>query len=552
MDFLPFKEPNECNNVQLVVVTLLYGGILFNAADMIGSGSELLLLVPSLCKLVGSVVLPVLGAVPDGMMVLFSGLGPNAQQEISVGVGALAGSTIMLLTIPWFLGIYAGRVNIINGKPNYSAPKLEPPGLLEWSGTGVGVNNQILKNGRAMLLTMMSYFLVQVPASLWGEEKHESMKEKSQLIRPFAFAGCITCSVFFFVYLGYQLHLSRLPAERGFEEDEKSAKIMAVRIDAIRNGQITLRGAMYGLLEADIDPDQRSSRFLELTAKDIAKMKKLLKPFFQYYDTNRDNCLQRAEFGKLMKDLNEIMSSSDEDKLFNSADTDRSNAIDFDEFTELIIKYAKGFIGRPLQSRSIIKAEVFPGGDSPRATLPAGEEEEEEIPDDLANLSPDEQQRRLKIRSIWMMGCGTILVLLFSDPAVNVLNEIGTRLQINPFYISFVLAPLASNASEMVAAYNYGRKKTQKMMTISLSTLLGAACMNNTFCLAIFLALVYVKGLCWTFSAETMSIILVEIWVGLFAMSSNVQTMRKALLVFLAYPASLIFVYVLENVFGFD
>ena len=101
------------------------------------------------CRLVSavpSVVLPILGAVPDGMlkpqvvvsrcasmvckemvrillvrMVLFSGLGPDAQNQavdfelekntghksfsgslqVSVGVGALAGSTVMLLTLPW-------------------------------------------------------------------------------------------------------------------------------------------------------------------------------------------------------------------------------------------------------------------------------------------------------------------------------------------------------------------------------------------------------------------------------------------------------------------
>lgn len=68
---------------------------------MISDGSELLLLVPSLAGVVGSVVLPVLGAVPDGAIVLFSGMGDDAQSELSVGVGALAGSTIMLLTIPW-------------------------------------------------------------------------------------------------------------------------------------------------------------------------------------------------------------------------------------------------------------------------------------------------------------------------------------------------------------------------------------------------------------------------------------------------------------------
>ncbi|EER02433.1 conserved hypothetical protein, partial [Perkinsus marinus ATCC 50983] len=114
-------------------------------------------------------------------------------------------------------------------------------------------------------------------------------------------------------------------------------------------------------------------------------------------------------------------------------------------------------------------------------------------------------QKRIKIRAAYMMGIGTngisiivlliiiiesgtLLILIFSDPAVDVLNEIGIRSGINPFYISFILAPLASNASELVAAYSYAQKKTSKHITISISTLQGAASMNNTFCLGIFLA----------------------------------------------------------------
>ena len=50
------------------------------------------------------------------------------------------------------------------------------------------------------------------------------------------------------------------------------------------------------------------------------------------------------------------------------------------------------------------------------------------------------------------------------------------------FFISFVLAPLASNASELIAAMNYASKKTKTSITTSLNTLEGAAIMNNTFC----------------------------------------------------------------------
>jgi hypothetical protein len=45
---------------------LSYGYALYYAANLIGEGSELLLLVPSMAGLVGGVVLPLLGAVPDG------------------------------------------------------------------------------------------------------------------------------------------------------------------------------------------------------------------------------------------------------------------------------------------------------------------------------------------------------------------------------------------------------------------------------------------------------------------------------------------------------
>lgn len=65
--------------VQLLFLGSIYGYFLMYASNLISDGSELLLLVPSWAGLIGSIVLPVLGAVPDGCIVLFSGMGPNAQ-----------------------------------------------------------------------------------------------------------------------------------------------------------------------------------------------------------------------------------------------------------------------------------------------------------------------------------------------------------------------------------------------------------------------------------------------------------------------------------------
>jgi hypothetical protein len=128
---------------------------------------------------------------------------------------------------------------------------------------------------------------------------------------------------------------------------------------------------------------------------------------------------------------------------------------------------------------------------------------------------------------------------------------VGVRTGVAPFYVSFVLAPLASNASELLAAYNYALKKTSKSITVSFSALEGAACMNNTFCLGIFMALIFFKGLRWEFSAETISIVVTQLLMGCMSFK-RVHTLMDGYIVLSIYPASLVLVYCLENIAGMD
>merc|ERR1719408_626072 len=125
------------------------------------------------------------------------------------------------------------------------------------------------------------------------------------------------------------------------------------------------------------------------------------------------------------------------------------------------------------------------------------------------------------MRSGQGMLVGTILVLFFSDPMVDVLAQIGKVTGVPPFYVSFVLAPLASNASELVSSMKLAARKTPGSITQSLQTLEGAACMNNTFCLGIFYVLIYYQGLAWKFTAETLVIFFVQVLVFLLVQKSN-------------------------------
>ena len=173
-------------SLQVLFHGLVYAYVLFNASNMISEGSELLLLTPYK-GLVGSVVLPVLGAVPDGAIILFSK--PDA---LSVGVGALAGSTIMLLTIPWCLAMVAGRVDLAVPKakdpqsplggaaasdalmaatkpvPKYSGRPDQRltdgvPLMKQLFQTGVSVDSSIKRAGVMMMVTSLSYIIVQFP-----------------------------------------------------------------------------------------------------------------------------------------------------------------------------------------------------------------------------------------------------------------------------------------------------------------------------------------------------------------------------------------------------
>ena len=65
------------------------------------------------------------------------------------------------------------------------------------------------------------------------------------------------------------------------------------------------------------------------------------------------------------------------------------------------------------------------------------------------------------------------------------------------------------------------------------------------------MALIFFKGLFWEFSAETISIVLVQVIIGVFSFKEH-QYMRDGWIILSLYPASIVFVFLLENVAGLN
>jgi Ca2+-binding EF-hand superfamily protein len=448
-----FIDPDVMSNEQLLWAFVSYGYVLFTGAGLIGDGSELLFLIPSMANLVGSVVLPVLGAVPDGMMVLFSGMGPDAQNQVSVGVGALAGSTIMLLTATWYMAMMGGRVDIVDGQAQYkAADKLS--GTVPFFSTGVTVLPQIGDNAKLMLGTTLLYLVIQIPAT-FAESKTDKAGEQAAFEHIYALAGFILCVLCFIYYLYVNYVKSQEP------EGSVEQKHIQSIIEAINDGKMTVITVLSEFWSENASKDAGNRSLLDsLNDDQRRKLKTIIKPFFAYYDKNNDKTIDYQEFCMLLKDMRVNVAKDEMQRLFQLADTDASGYMNFEEFADCIATCSNNIhkgnktITRGLGSERTSSLEAEDDGDDD------DDEEEEDIPEDLADLPPEVQQQRIFTRSCQMMGFGTLLVLIFSDPMVDVLSEIGVRTNISSFYISFVLAPLASNASELLAAYNYAAKRT--------------------------------------------------------------------------------------------
>jgi len=168
-------------------------------------------------------------------------------------------------------------------------------------------------------------------------------------------------------------------------------------------------------------------------------------------------------------------------------------------------------------------------------------DDEEEAEEEMWELSDSQ----LKMKALTLLAIGTALVSVFSDPMVDVINQLGDKMNVSPFYVSFIVTPLASNASEVISGVIFAKKKTVESVSLCFASLLGAACMNNTLALCIFMALVYFRELEWSFSAEIISLIVVVLVVGINALRKN-YFMWQAVLIIAMYPLCLCIVAGLE------
>lgn len=452
-----------------------------------------------------------------------------------------------------------------------------------------------------MLLTSLSFLVVQIPAFLVDDQKTLSLTTSDEFAREsqaellFVGVGAVSCVIFFFVYMYLQYAGAHADGDGETDESqpqpEVSSKDLLLKkstadhapgheiLTNLAGGHLpprrmsntgehiwnvaqregvgfaayldTFRKENDAELEAQREGTAAAHQGLLNKVEMRSNLQQVLRACFKKYSVpvktlqnDRGRLLYQGEFRLLLQEMKLGYSNEEIDYHFQKADANDDKGINFREFMSSFVNLAANPPSQELSQRELKEATVDDDSED--------ENDSDDEEDEFKHLPEQERRRRIMMKSWWMMGMGTFIVLVFSDPMVDVLAGLGKKTGISAFYISFILAPLASNASELVAAFKYAKKKTPESITTSLSTLEGAAVMNNTFCLGIFFALLYFRGIPWKFTAETVAVLCVEYVMFVFAFTVRVQKLVHSLFVLAIYPASLALVWMLENLLKLD
>ncbi|PIN20881.1 hypothetical protein CDL12_06437 [Handroanthus impetiginosus] len=433
--FMPCSS-TALGNLFLIVV---YGYLMFLAAMYLSTGSELLLeiLGPGI---VGGLFLPILGALPDAMLILVSGLSGSketAQSQVSVGMGLLAGSTVMLITVIWGTCIVVGKSDLEN---NLAIDSQDTKGF---SLTGSGVSTDIWTSyaGIIMAISVIPFIIVQLP-----QISHSNSGRHAAVL--VALIVSVSLLISYCLYQVFQPWVQRRRLDYAKHKHLISGILRHLKMHAL------------GKLSTD---DGRPNQ-------------EVLERLFKSIDENGDGYLSHSELRALVVGIqfNEINLDHNDavDKLIKDFDTSLDSRVDMNEFFAGVARWLEQARGNKVSSNvgSMKYIEDFHTQTKREHDL-LGEQSEETV-------EGIENSRWTSFKAILLLLLGTVIAAAFADPLVDAVDNFSTATKIPTFFISFIVLPLATNSSEAVSAIIFASRKKLRSASLTFSELYGAVCME--------------------------------------------------------------------------
>ncbi|KAK4399191.1 Sodium/calcium exchanger NCL1 [Sesamum angolense] len=508
--------PCSSNVWGLLFLIVVYEFLLSLGGKYVATGSNLFFQIIG-PGIFGASLFQFLGTIPQIVLILVSTLSGSleaAQQRASLGMGLVAGTTVMLLTLVWgtsvVLGSYDLSAAITIDKSGSSKSDVDITDYCCSSSAGLwhcyGCGNKLYCTDNVDNVGSFSH-----PSA--GKSFQFVVREKSD----YSYCSLIVTFILLFAYIFYQIFQPWIQNRRFEYLMNKYAKDKLLR-----------------LLSTNGKPDTRK-----------------IQELFSKIDKDGSRSVSAAELRVLLlgvkMDDDDLSTDRDVENILGSFDTSGDGRISQDEF----IKGMTTLIS-DISDQTPDRIKIAGGNNSQNnSQLQQG------LLTSSTRTSTSKVQRFSNSwlnysRALFFVTVGTVMLCALGEPLIKSVVGFSQATNLPSFCVSYLAIPFALNYGAAIQSIASSRQKTQKSISLTLSALYGGVYMNNIIGLIVFLAPVYARNLQADSFAEILVVLIICILMTLLTSFRTTFPRWLGYLVLLLYPISLALIYLVTSVLNWS
>ncbi|KAK9268232.1 hypothetical protein L1049_010675 [Liquidambar formosana] len=455
----------------------------------------------------GASLFHILGTIPIVAMLLVNGISGSketAEGLASMGVGMLAGSAVMSLTLIWGSCVAFGSYDL---SKTDTLSNLENKRQFSLTGFGVTTDVETSYTARIMLLSMIPFIILQLPKIL----------NSSSVTRVAVLISLVIALVFLLVYCFYQV----------FQPWIQSRRLEYLMHKYVKDNLLKT------LLTSDGNPSTPKIREL-----------------FHHIDRNNDKYISTAELRALILGmrLEEVGLSKDDyvAKVMEEFDSSGDAHISETEFVSGITKWLKE-ANHSANNQHQDQPKILS-----RTSKKTGEEEQQMLVAQKKKSQGVDNSWLNHFKAAFLLILGTAISVLLAQPLMEAVQDFASAANVPSFFVSYIVIPFAMSYRQALSAITSARKKTERAISLTFSEIYGGVFVSNMICLAMFLLIVYIRDLAWEASAQVLVVLIIGLVVGIYASFSTKFPFWTCIVAYVLYPISLTLIYFLATVLGWS
>ncbi|KAI3702805.1 hypothetical protein L6452_28557 [Arctium lappa] len=586
-------------------LVVVYEYLLFQGESLVVYGGSRLfaILGPGVF---GASAFPVLGPLPESLIVLVSGLVTSkeeAQEYVITGVGLLTGSTIFLLTLLW------GTCVIVGSQKFHSNPIQSRQSSLPWSGSGVTTDMETSEAARIMLVSLIPFIIILIPmifdaSNSFGGYKIDilitliisaiillahlyKMSDEHVQVRRLRYVEVEHELLVYDILQRMQEHISEPLVTEDGAPNEVAIKSLFKKMDLDGDGHLSFlelkalleeiklskltwdrEKVMDNLInEFDHNDDKQISweEFHDIVTKWINESRGVLNEPSHPEQCGRlpDGYLNRKKRDEEMKhrtskllkhslgSLLKNFPTNEESlrKVFESIDEDHDNSVSlfelrnkFMDFNLADMKLDEGDAAEKIMNHF----DKNKNGELDIEEFIAGIKQWHDLP---LNPAPTSRKHANESHQMMMNEADKSLSARAKATMLLVLGIAILVLLAEPLIQSVQKFSASAGIPSFYVAFILKSQNTQATVSLTFSEIYYGVLMNNILGMLVLSSIIYFRGLTWNFSFEVLVVLVVCAIMGLLASFRSKFPIWTSFVAYALYILSLILVYVLDGAF---